>query len=273
MPVLDITSQTRSALRAAAHPLKPVVLMGDKGLSDAVLQEIDRSLSAHGLIKVRASAKDRDERDEQLNAICDAVSCAPVHHLGKIFILFRPTEADPQGKELLAGRPAVPDPDFKGARNQNEAHVPKKLAAVGKPAPERVKRSERVERPAGPVTARERYLGANAGRAARPSTGETGSRRGEARKLADRFATTRSPAERRAAEARSAERSDRGSEPRGNAGSAAAAPARAPRRSALSLRAGARDAAAPRVRAAGAPRSAAPSRSAAPVRKPRVTKK
>jgi len=246
--------------------------MGDKGLSDAVLQEIDRSLSAHGLIKVRASAKDRDERDELLNAICDAVSCAPVHHLGKIFILFRPTEADPQGKELLAGRPAVPDPDFKGSRQQNEPHVPKKLAAVGKPAPERVKRSERVERPAGPVTARERYLGANAGRAARPSTGETGSRRGEARKLADRFATTRSPAERRAAEARSAERGDRGTEQRGNEGGAAA-PARAPRRSALSLRAGARDAPAPRVRAAGAPRSAAPSRSAAPVRKPRTTKK
>ncbi|QEI05557.1 hypothetical protein FXN63_06660 [Pigmentiphaga aceris] len=261
MPVLDITSQTRSALRAAAHPLKPIVLMGDKGLSDAVLQEIDRSLSAHGLIKVRASAKDRAERDELLNAICEAVSCAPVHHLGKIFILFRPTEADPQGKDLLAGRPAVPDPDFKGARNPNEAHVPKKLAAVGKPAPERVKRSERVERPAGPVTARERYLG-DSGKRTRPSTGETGSRRGEARKLADRFSTTRSPAERRAAEARSAERSERGGE-RGNEGGAA--PARTPRRSALSLRAGARDA--PRVRASGAPRSTASPR------KTRSTKK
>jgi RNA-binding protein len=254
MPVLDITSQTRSALRAAAHPLKPVVLMGDKGLTDAVLQEIDRNLSVHGLIKVRAAGKDRDERDEMLTAICDATSCAPVHHLGKIFILYRPTEDDPQGKGLLAGRPAPVDPDFKGARQANEAHIPKKLAAVGKAAPER-KRADRVERPAGPVTARERYLGPASGKASRPSTGETGSRRGEARKLADRFSTTRSPAERRAAEARSAERTARGGE-RGNEGGAA--PARTPRRSALSLRAGARGAgparSAPRV--SGAPRKA-----------------
>jgi RNA-binding protein len=233
MPVLDITSQTRSALRAAAHPLKPVVLMGDKGLTDAVLKEIDRNLSVHGLIKVRAAGKDRDERDEMLAAICDATSCAPVHHLGKIFILYRPTEDDPQGKALLAGQAALPDPDFKGARQANEPHIPKKLAAVGKPAPER-KRAERIERDSGPVTARERYLG-DAGKRTRPSTGETGSRRGEARKLADRFNATRSPAERRAAKATT----------EGGAGTSR------PRRSALSLRAGARDAA-PRV--AGAPR-------------------
>jgi RNA-binding protein len=245
--------------------------MGDKGLSDAVLQEIDRNLSAHGLIKVRAAGKERADRDDMLAAICEATSCAPVHHLGKIFILYRPTEDDPQGKELLAGRPAMPDPDFKGARQFGEPHIPKKLAAVGKPAPERVKRSERVEREPGPKTARERYLGANAGKTGRPSTGETGSRRGEARKLADRFATTRSPAERRAAEARSAERGERGGE-RGN--EAAAAPARTPRRSAMSLRAGARDApAGARARPSAPPRSAAPTRSESPLRRRSTPKK
>src|SRR5690606_25843290 len=101
MPVLEITSQTRSALRAAAHPLKPVVMIGDKGLTDGVMQEIDRNLSAHGLIKVRVSGDDRAERDVLLNQICETLDCAPVHHLGKIFILFRPTESDPKSTKWL----------------------------------------------------------------------------------------------------------------------------------------------------------------------------
>lgn len=191
MPVLDINSQTRSALRAAAHPLKPVVLIGDKGLSDSVLQEIDRSLSAHGLIKVRAGGEDRDVREALLYQICEALDCAPVHHLGKILILFRPTERDPDAVELLGGRKAKADVSTLGAgtRKSGEAHHPKKLAMVGKPAPAPKTRAERdrerergVAAPAGgPQTARERYLGVTENRQ-RPSTREeTGSRRGAAR--------------------------------------------------------------------------------------------
>lgn len=188
MPVLDLNSQLRSALRAAAHPLKPVVLIGDKGLSDAVLQEIDRNLTAHGLIKVRAGGEDRAVRDELLYRICDELACAPVHHLGKIFILFRPTERDPDATALLGARKAKSDVAALGtaARKANEAHVPKKLAVVGKPAPTR-SRSERPERErdAGPMTARERYLGTD--KRQRPSTREeTGSRRGAARTAAPR---------------------------------------------------------------------------------------
>ncbi|WP_124080936.1 YhbY family RNA-binding protein [Pigmentiphaga humi] len=185
MPVLDINTQLRSALRAAAHPLKPVVLIGDKGLSDAVLQEIDRNLSAHGLIKVRAGGEDRAARDELLYQICDAVGCAPVHHLGKIFILFRPTERDPDATAVLGGRKIKSDVATlgTGARKSGEAHLPKKLAVVGKPASEA--RAPRGERPARPeretgLTARERYLGTD--KRQRPSTHEeTGSRRGAAR--------------------------------------------------------------------------------------------
>lgn len=240
MPVLDINSQIRSALRAAAHPLRPVVLLGDKGLSDAVLQEIDRNLSAHGLIKVRAAGQERADRDALLYQICDAVSCAPVHHLGKVFILYRPTEADPEGRRWLAQTKLKIDPDMRPvARAAGEDHIPKKLAAAGKPAPTR-KRTERAEREAGPVTARERYLGSTE-RAARPSShAETGSRRGEARKLADRFQTTRSPAERRAAERRAAEQRGDGSAPKRPAAPRKSAAGNSPRRSALSLRAGAR---------------------------------
>ncbi len=182
MPVLDINSQTRSALRAAAHPLKPVVLIGDKGLSDAVLQEIDRNLSAHGLIKVRAGGEDRAVREELLYKICEELVCAPVHHLGKIFILFRPTENDPDGTALLATRKPANTPEKLGVspRKANELHVPKRLAAVGKPAPKRT-RTERTVRTPGPVTARERYLGQNAANTRPSQHEEVGSRRGAAR--------------------------------------------------------------------------------------------
>ena len=86
---MELTPRERAALRAAAHPLKPVVLIGDKGLSEAVLKEIDLNLSAHELIKVRAGTADRETRDALLATICDTLGCAAVHHLGKTLILYR----------------------------------------------------------------------------------------------------------------------------------------------------------------------------------------
>jgi RNA-binding protein len=90
MTILELTSRHRSELRAQAHSLNPVVLIGDKGLTDAVLKEIDRSLTAHELIKVRAGGEEREDREAILTQICEQLNAAPVHHLGKIFILYRP---------------------------------------------------------------------------------------------------------------------------------------------------------------------------------------
>lgn len=192
MPILELESKFRSALRAAAHPLRPVVQIGDKGLSDAVLQEIDRALAAHGLIKVRAGGDDRAAREAVQATICESLNCAPVHLLGKVLVLYRPTEADPTASKLLG------DKAPRGAaalglqpRKADEPHVPKKLAAEGKPAPAR-KRAVRVEREQAPATARERYLGTSSrpsrssprveGRdAARPARGSALSLRAGAR--------------------------------------------------------------------------------------------
>src|SRR5690606_27767917 len=146
------------------------VQIGDKGLSDAVIQEIDRALTAHGLIKVRAGGDDRAAREAVQASICDALGCAPVHLLGKVLVLYRPTESDPQARKLLG------DDAPRGAaalglqpRKADEPHVPKKLAAEGKPAPERSKRVVRVEREQAPATARERYLGTS-NRSSRPAS-------------------------------------------------------------------------------------------------------
>lgn len=175
MPILELESKFRSALRAAAHSLHPLVQIGDKGLSEAVLQEIDRALNAHGLIKVRAGGEDRAARSAIQQTICEHLSCAPVHHLGKVLVLYRPTEGDPLARKLLGDMaPTLVSSLGVQPRKADEPHVPKKLAAEGKPAPER-RRAERVDpvaraRTAG--TARERYLGAT-GRESRPSTRAT----------------------------------------------------------------------------------------------------
>lgn len=124
MPKLDITSQQRSSLRATAHPLRPVVLIGDRGLTEAVLKEIDLNLNAHQLIKVRVAGDDREARIAMMDTICDTLSCALVNHLGKTLILFRPdTEADRARREAENATRAI--------RKPSEPHTPKKQAAQG----------------------------------------------------------------------------------------------------------------------------------------------
>ncbi|CAM4052872.1 YhbY family RNA-binding protein [Kerstersia similis] len=138
MPNLEITPRERSALRAAAHSLHPVVLIGDRGLTDAVIQEIDRNLNAHGLIKVRAGGEDRESREEIIATICDQLSCALVHHLGKMLILYRPA-LEKEG-EAQAGR-----------RRDSDVYIPKKQAAAGRSAPKAAPRRPAETAPAKPA--------------------------------------------------------------------------------------------------------------------------
>ena len=122
MPKLELTSQERSALRAAAHPLHPVVLIGDRGLTAAVLEEIDRTLGAHELIKIRVAGAERADRDAMLEQICETLSCAAVHHLGKTLIIYRP--------DLLAQQAAVDAENAtRAVRRKSDPYVPKKQAA------------------------------------------------------------------------------------------------------------------------------------------------
>ena len=84
-----LTPAERKALKAKAHKLDPVVHVGAKGLTDEVIAEIDRALSAHELIKVRAASLDRDARDEAVGRIVERTGADAVQHIGKIFVLFR----------------------------------------------------------------------------------------------------------------------------------------------------------------------------------------
>ena len=125
---ISLTSQARSALRGAAHSLRPVVLIGDQGLTPAVVKEIDLALNAHELIKVRAGSQERDERGEMLGQICEELGCAPIHHLGKTLILYRPSKKGLYS--VAAGIATTKEP--RTTRKASEPHTPKKLAAQGK---------------------------------------------------------------------------------------------------------------------------------------------
>lgn len=90
MPTLMLDKAGRKALAAQAHPLNPVVLLGAAGLTPAVLQEIDRALRAHELIKVRLAGMDREARQAATDEITDSTSSAAVQLIGNVLVLFRP---------------------------------------------------------------------------------------------------------------------------------------------------------------------------------------
>jgi RNA-binding protein len=79
----------RKALKARAHKLEAVVMIGGKGLTDEVIAEIDRALAAHELIKVRAAGLEREAREQAFSAICQKTAAEPVQQVGKIFVIFR----------------------------------------------------------------------------------------------------------------------------------------------------------------------------------------
>jgi RNA-binding protein len=93
--LIVLSPAERSALKARAHRLGPVVLLGDKGLSEAALIEIDRSLRAHELIKIRVAEAGRRQRDALLEEICRRLEAAPVQHIGRMLVVYRPRAEEP----------------------------------------------------------------------------------------------------------------------------------------------------------------------------------
>ncbi len=88
--ILELTSAQRRELRARAHLLHPIVMVADSGLTATVLQEIDRSLDSHELIKIRVFSDEHETRTALLKELCDTLSAAPVQHIGKILVVYRP---------------------------------------------------------------------------------------------------------------------------------------------------------------------------------------
>lgn len=92
--MLQISTTERRELRARAHGLNPVVSISENGLTASVLKEIDLNLNAHELIKVRVYGDSRDDREAFLAQICQTLNAAPVQHIGKLLVIWRPLPAE-----------------------------------------------------------------------------------------------------------------------------------------------------------------------------------
>jgi RNA-binding protein len=95
---MPITERQRRHLRGLAHHLKPVVIIGQAGVSQAVLDEIGSSLDSHELIKVKVNAADREERERMIGELAERTQAQVIHTIGHVVVLFR---ASPKKKQPL----------------------------------------------------------------------------------------------------------------------------------------------------------------------------
>lgn len=101
---MNLTPAERSALRSQAHGLSPVVMIGESGLTPAVVKETDTALKAHGLIKVRVFGDDREARVSYYETLCEQLGAAPVQHIGKLLVLYRPKVDKPKAASTARGK-------------------------------------------------------------------------------------------------------------------------------------------------------------------------
>ena len=91
---MPLSPEKFKQLKQQVHALNPVVLLGAKGLTDAVQKEIDTALNTHELIKIRLNAPDHETRDEMIKAICEVQQAELIVKIGSLCAIYRkrPTE-------------------------------------------------------------------------------------------------------------------------------------------------------------------------------------
>ena len=131
MPAISLTSHQRKEKRSEAHHLDPVVLIGGDGLTPAVIRETDAALNAHGLIKVRVFSDERASRELMLTTLSDELSAAPIQHIGKLLVLWRPVPP----KEKVEREDRKPGPKvvklLKFSKSGNHRPQVKKIRVLG----------------------------------------------------------------------------------------------------------------------------------------------
>ncbi|MEF9943601.1 MAG: ribosome assembly RNA-binding protein YhbY [Burkholderiaceae bacterium] len=147
MAELTLTRDERLELKARAHHLDPMVLLGSQGLTEAVMKEIDRALKSHELIKVRVPGDDREEREQMYTAIADQLDAARVQSIGKLLIFWRPL---PPEEVAPVRSPKAPAKPVAGRR-------PEMAKTANKASSGEIRRVERKvppRKPAGTATGR-----------------------------------------------------------------------------------------------------------------------
>ena len=131
MTAIQMTPALRKGHRAEAHHLDPVVTIGADGLTAAVQNEVDAALNAHGLIKVRVFSDERVTREAIFAALADALDAAPIQHIGKLLVLWRPIPE----KDKLERQNRGPGPRvvkiLKFSKSGNHRAQVKKITVMG----------------------------------------------------------------------------------------------------------------------------------------------
>lgn len=130
---IELSPARRSELRAAAHALNPVVSISQKGLSPTVLDEIERCLKAHELIKIRVFEDEREQRDALLTEICATLHAAPVQHIGKLLVIWREKPASETAATPVRTRRSAPRLTKKAAAAKTDKAARARPIAKGKP--------------------------------------------------------------------------------------------------------------------------------------------
>jgi RNA-binding protein len=93
---MPLSNEQRRFLRELAHVLKPVVMVGQRGVTEAVVQELDGALSHHELVKVKIASGDRAGRDADIDALLAASGAELVHCIGHVAAFYRPNADQPR---------------------------------------------------------------------------------------------------------------------------------------------------------------------------------
>ncbi|MEJ2575393.1 MAG: ribosome assembly RNA-binding protein YhbY [Gammaproteobacteria bacterium] len=93
---MPLTAAQKRHLRTLAQQLRPVVMVGQRGLGDSVVAELDGALDAHELLKVKVAAGDREERAQLVETMADRTGAEVVQRIGHVAVLFRRNRKKPK---------------------------------------------------------------------------------------------------------------------------------------------------------------------------------
>ncbi|CAM3602197.1 RNA-binding protein [Rouxiella silvae] len=91
---MNLNNKQKQYLKGLAHPLKPVVMLGNNGLTEGVLAEIEQALQHHELIKVKIAAEERETKTLIVDAIVRETKANNVQVIGNMLVLYRPSTED-----------------------------------------------------------------------------------------------------------------------------------------------------------------------------------
>ncbi len=94
---MSFTETQKKYLRGLGHALKPLIMVGDQGLSESLLTEFDSTLDHHELMKVKVRVGDRKARDAMIEELCSKAGALLVQRIGNVALLYK---ENPERKKI-----------------------------------------------------------------------------------------------------------------------------------------------------------------------------